>query len=202
MISRRQALAELACFLCGGGAFVASVLLDVPRRYAIIGLVVALVGFVVWTRTRGIEQLADFGLRRDNIRVSAREVFPFTIVAAVLIVSFAWLRGVSFDRPELWILVPLYPLYGIAQQWVVQGVLHRRLRVLTSRGIAIALTGAGFGLLHVANPPLWGLTTCAGLAWAWLFARAPNVLTLGVSHGVLAALVYPLVIETNPLLSV
>jgi len=44
-----------------------------------------------------------------------------------------------------------------------------------------------------------GLTFAAGLGWSFLFARSPNVLSLGLSHGILAALVYPILLGENPL---
>ena len=43
------------------------------------------------------------------------------------------------------------------------------------------------------------VTFGAGLFWSWLFARTPNVWALGLSHGILAALAYPLVLGNNPL---
>ncbi len=199
-VTKRQAAIEVLCFVGAGAAFVVSVVLNVPRRYAIATLVVAIVVFIVVTKRRGLEGLPDFGIRRDNFWQSAREVGVFTLLSGAAILAFAGWRGVSFDRPELWVMLPLYPAYGIAQQLVVQGILHRRtLRLSEHRWASVVLTAIGFGLLHAANPPLLALTTAAGLVWAWLFSRTPNVLTLGVSHGVLAALAYPLVIDTNPL---
>ncbi|MEM9072069.1 MAG: CPBP family intramembrane glutamic endopeptidase [Myxococcota bacterium] len=202
-IGRAQAGWELALFALAGGTFVVSVLLDVPRRWAIGTLVIALLVYVVILRRRGAETLHDFGVRTDNLRVSLREVGIFTLLAALAMVVYALAMDVSLQRPEMLVLLPLYPLYGVAQQLAVQGVLHRRaLRVSGNPNVALVVTAVGFGLLHAGNPPLLALTTLAGFAWSWLYRRHPNVLTLGLSHGVLAALAYPLMLGTNPLLNV
>ena len=199
-VSRGQALLEASLFALGGLAFVLSVAFDVPRRWAIVTLALALLAFAFSTRMRRLETLRDFGIRFDNFWASAREVGLFTLAAAALIVAVALTRGVSFDRPELWVLLPLYPLYGIAQQLAVQGVLHRRLRRLAPNPfVCVVLTALGFGLLHANDLPLLALTTFTGLFWSWLYSREANVVTLGISHGMLAALAYPLLVETNPL---
>ena len=51
----------------------------------------------------------------------------------------------------------------------------------------------------LGNAPLTGLTFVGGLVWSALFVRHPNVLALGISHGILATLAYPLLLGTNPL---
>jgi hypothetical protein len=49
------------------------------------------------------------------------------------------------------------------------------------------------------NEALVALTAVAGTGWSILHLRWPNVLALGLSHGVLAALTYPLLLEGDPL---
>lgn len=46
---------------------------------------------------------------------------------------------------------------------------------------------------------LVGLTVVAGLVWTILYARCPNVIPLGVSHGIAASLAYPLILAHAPL---
>jgi membrane protease YdiL (CAAX protease family) len=43
------------------------------------------------------------------------------------------------------------------------------------------------------------LTLLAGGIWSAVFLRRPNVWALGIAHGILAALAYPLLLEDNPL---
>ena len=46
---------------------------------------------------------------------------------------------------------------------------------------------------------LVALTAVAGTGWSILHLRWPNVIVLGISHGILAALTYPLLLDGDPL---
>jgi membrane protease YdiL (CAAX protease family) len=199
-ITRQQALAEIGACVIGGAAYVALAMADVPRRWAIIALAVGIVGYVVLLGRRRTESPADFGLRRDNLLSSVKEVAVVTAVAAVAILVLALALRRSLHHAELWIVAPLYPLFGIAQQLAVQGVLQRRLlRLWPHPAVGVVGAAVGYALLHAAKPRLLVLTLLAGLVWSWLYQRHPNVWTLGVSHGLLGALTFPLVLGTDPL---
>ncbi|MFQ5747893.1 MAG: type II CAAX prenyl endopeptidase Rce1 family protein [Planctomycetota bacterium] len=109
-------------------------------------------------------------------------------------------NGRPLASSELALLLPLYPLHGVAQQFVFQGILNRRLTTLFGRPFPTACaTAAAFALVHFGSPVLMALTFPAGLAWSLLYQRRPNLWALGLSHGILAALAYPLVLGENPL---
>ncbi len=102
--------------------------------------------------------------------------------------------------PELLILVPLYPIWGIIQQFIFQGILHRRLQQVSgSDWVAILATSLIFAAIHIADLRITGLVMIAGLYWSWSFSRTPNLWTLGVSHGVLAVLAYYLLLGEQTL---
>jgi membrane protease YdiL (CAAX protease family) len=42
-----------------------------------------------------------------------------------------------------------------------------------------------FGALHLPNPLLALATFAGGLVWAYVYQRAPNLLALGLSHGLM-----------------
>jgi len=142
---------------------------------------------------------ADLGLRLDNLRRAA----PAAAIATATFAAAAVAWALAADRPLLssdlaWML-PLYPVWGIAQQTLFQGILHRNLRELAPAPVAILGTTAAFALVHIGLPELVGLTAAAGLVWSILYARCPNVLVLGISHGIAAALAYPLILDHAPL---
>lgn len=175
--------------------------LQVPKRYTIVGLGVALALYAVYLFATTRERPRDFGLRLDNLGSAAVPAGIFTLVAAATVVAWASITGKPLWRSELAIMLPLYPLYGIAQQFVFQGVFHRRVRLaLGSRAAAVPVTAVVFSLVHLPDFRLAGLTLAAGLAWSWMFSARPNVWVLGLSHGILAALVYPMILGENPLL--
>ena len=180
--------------------YVAASLAGTRKRFLIPAVIAALVAYGLSIAARRNESWRDFGLRLDNLRDAALPTAGVTLLAALPLVAASIVRGTSPWRPEFMILLPLYPLYGIAQQVAFQGILHRRLQVLLpSPRLAVFATAIAFGAIHLGHLPLTGLTFAAGLVWSALFARHPNTLTLGISHGILATLTYPLLLETNPL---
>ena len=71
--------------------------------------------------------------------------------------------------------------------------------LLRQRWQAAILTAAIFGLVHVDDWRLVGLTCLAGAVWSFMFQRWPNVIALGLSHGITAAFTYPLLLGDDPL---
>ncbi len=199
-VTRRQAAFDVLFWLAIAVVWLAIGPLRLPIRYVMIGIGLAILGFAWVIRRRGTESWQDFGLSRTNLAAAGRATLLFTLLCAAGILAIGWYRGVPLWRREFLILFPLYPIYGLAQQLIVQGIFHRRLLLLTgSRPVSVFFTGLMFGVLHVRNPALFALCAFAGLSFAILFQRYRNLWPLGVSHGVLAALTYALVFDKNPL---
>ena len=77
------------------------------------------------------------------------------------------------------------------QQFLLQSSVLRRVRQGGLPAPAAVLASAAlFALVHAPNWTLVGLTGAAGVVWCALFLRRANILTLGISHGLLALLVY------------
>jgi uncharacterized protein len=95
----------------------------------------------------------------------------------------------------------IVPLWGLVQQYVLQGFIYRRVRLLmvddrqfsraTEKQVrrAILATAAIFALVHLPNFTLSLLTFAAALLWSWVYERAPNLWVLGLSHGSLSLVV-------------
>lgn len=196
----RHAATDIAVVMGLSAVFVLTSVLEIPGLWVIPGVAIALLvfGLAVWRR--GTEKWRDFGLRSDNLVRAFCPIIAWTALAAGAIIAYALIARRDLWKPELAVLLPLYPLYGIAQQFIFQGVLHRRLMtLLPNRWLPILLTAITSALLHMPFLDLVALTFVAGLAWSWLFQRYPNVWLLGLSHGILAALAYPLILGENPL---
>ncbi len=132
----------------------------------------------------------ELGLRVDNFGPSIREVGAFTIIAAALVAGAAPLIGTGpASQPNIWRSLLLYPAWGLAQQFAMQSFTYRRLRQTSRRPMtAAALTAILFASLHFPNMPLTILTLLAGYVWCRLFERHPNLITLALSHGLMAVL--------------
>ena len=135
----------------------------------------------------------DSGLCVDNLRGSIGEVALATAAMGCLVAGvglaaggFHWVSWKRFGDMMLG-----YPAWGIAQQYVIQAFILRRLRQAGLVGpLAVVATAVLFGLAHAPNWALAGSVAGAAVVWCTLFLRRANLITLGVSHGVLAVLLY------------
>jgi len=115
-------------------------------------------------------------------------------------VALAAGKGRAVWQPTMLVLLALYPVWALAQQFAFQGLLHRGLRVLVRvPALQVVLTAAAFASVHLGNVTLLALTFAAGVMWSLLYRRWPNLWLLAGSHSVLAALAYPLLLHDAPL---
>jgi membrane protease YdiL (CAAX protease family) len=141
-------------------------------------------------RLRG-ERLRDLGFRLDNFGKAVRLlILPMALVSAILVIVgylkgsldfFRWRGGQSiFGMPLLGIL------WGLAQQYALQGFINRRAQIVWGPGLrSILVVALLFGTVHLPNPALTVATTAGGLLWATAYQRAPNLFALALSHGLM-----------------
>ncbi len=94
-----------------------------------------------------------------------------------------------------------YTLWSFVQQFLLQDfVLLRLLRLLPSKGAAVAAAAGLFALGHLPSPILTAMTIVWGAAACWIFLKYRNVWTLGMAHavlGVCVAIVVPGRVDHN-----
>jgi CAAX prenyl protease-like protein len=147
----------------------------------------------------GGRTLASYGITGANLRASA--VWSSCVVAVVL---SAGLVDASLTREpiprDFWVLLALYPVWGFAQQFLVQGVFHENLlRLGVPTFWAIAATTLVFAFAHHPASRLMYISAAGGLVFSVLFARFRNIVPLGIAHGVCGAIVYQLILHRDPL---
>ncbi|MGI9517392.1 MAG: CPBP family intramembrane glutamic endopeptidase [Pirellulaceae bacterium] len=198
MISRNEAIVDLGVVGVCSALYIGVSSFSLPIIPVIIVIVVILIAYDRLLLRRRDETPRDLGFRCDNWQRAARWILLPALGLVVVIVFRAMVLGYVFPA-ALWLLLPLYPLWGLIQQFVFQGIVLRRLLILIdSHWIAIVITAIWFSLVHLPDWRVCLLTLTAGLYWSWVFLKCPNIWALGLSHGILAALTYPLVLGENP----
>lgn len=151
----------------------------------------------VWT-TPGLARV--WGFRLDNFLPAWRRCAYLVIPAVITAFLYGRLTGRLPLPDSFWLILLVYPVYGIAQQVALQILINRNLRgLIPSLGIRAGLIGLFFGAAHIPNWMLVVSTCCAGVVFTWIYERCPNVLAIGVAHGFLGAMVYYLVLGIDPL---
>ncbi|MDG1480270.1 MAG: CPBP family glutamic-type intramembrane protease [Myxococcota bacterium] len=151
-------------------------------------------GYVVARMRRDPTAAAQWGLSRTNLGQSARVLsLPTLAVIAGMAAFGAWQGSLSVSL-ELLLLVALYPVWGVAQQFLLQSIFAdnlQKLGPLQDRPWLVALSASAlFGAIHWPYPALMVATALMGLVFTPLFFRHRQVWTLGVLHGVLGGLFY------------
>ena len=124
---------------------------------------------------------------------------PMLITSLLLIVTGYLAHSLHFGA-RFQINLLLLPFWGLTQQYILQAFIYRRLKLIfidphvtsaqraARTRLAIFLAALLFALVHAPNLTLMALTLIGGLVWSWVYERAPNLLALGLSHGVMSAL--------------
>jgi hypothetical protein len=123
-----------------------------------------------------------WGLSPTPFLAASRAAATFTVTAVPLVLAVGFVLGTLHNRPALLAnLAALIP-WGGAQQWVLQTVVLREARRLTSPTTSIVLAAALFSVAHAPNVFLMLATFIGALGWCAIFTRHPNLVPLAVSH--------------------
>jgi membrane protease YdiL (CAAX protease family) len=159
------------------------------RIVAAVPLALAFALMLLSHRTRR-ESLRDVGWRLDNFRQATRLLALPMLAGAALIVGFGLLRkSLRFDPRQMMEWALWLPLWGLMQQYVLQGFVNRRAQEVFGRTWkSLLLVALVFALLHMPNPWLSVATFAGGLVWAHVYQRAPNLLALALSQALMSML--------------
>jgi hypothetical protein len=165
----------------------------------IAAVVVAWIGWMA-VRARAVPDTWDaLGVRREGFVPSLAAAAPIALVAAVGMLAVGIARG-AFPVPiGFWVSLALYPLWGVVQQAITQGMVAGGLRDRVPRPLVVALTAAAFAAVHFPHPELMVATFALALGFTPIWLRHRNVLALGLLHGWLGALLYYLVLGRDPI---
>ena len=160
------------------------------RLLLLIPVTTAVALMLLSHRVRG-ESAREIGWRLDNFAEAARLLLPTMLAVSALLIGLGWYAGtLDFGRWEggqSILGVPgLSLVWGVLQQYALQGFINRRAQVALGHGsLSVLLVGLLFALFHMPNLWLAFATLAGGLLWANVYQRVPNLLAVGLSHSLM-----------------
>lgn len=165
--------------------------------YNVVAAIVIL-SYVIYRIVKNPPILRQWGFRCDNFLTALPYHLTFALIGGAIIYVYGWSLGRTPLPPSFWYLFLLYPLWGLAQQFVLQNFLANNLTALFSNiFVRSFVTALLFSLSHAPSLELMLLAGIAGFFFTLLYHRAPNIYAIGIAHGILGALVFYLVLNQD-----
>jgi len=148
------------------------------------------VAYVLWRAWQTPGQLRAWGFRADTLKPSAIGSLAagLPVLAAMAVYGFA--AGHLPPPWSFWVILAIYPAWGLVQQFLLNAILASNLRALLPAWATIPLAAVLFGLAHAPDWALVSLTAAAGLTWVPIYLWRPNLWMMGLAHGILGAVAY------------
>jgi membrane protease YdiL (CAAX protease family) len=134
--------------------------------------------------------LAALNMRLDNLGVALLPYAAFTALGIIVLAGTMKMLGLPASAANPYVLFFAWSLpIGAVQEFLYRGFLMRELhRLYASITVVIIINALLFMMLHILyNPPflILPLTFLAGLGFAWMYEKYPNLFLIALSHGVL-----------------
>jgi len=196
----QRAKEAAAVVATGAGHLVLSTWLH-KQAVFIIAAALFWIGFVLVRLRRDREAFRRWGFGWKGFALSARMLAPFAALALVGTLVYGLLAHTLVFSWRFLLLLAVYPLWGLVQQFLVVGLLAANVRKGTRlpEWAVLLATVLVFAAIHLPSVPL---AVVAGLmvgVTSFVYFRAGNLPAAGIFHGAVATFAYFFVLGEDPL---
>ena len=145
--------------------------------------------------------LRRWGFTREGFWQSVRMLLPFGVAAGLAMAGYGLLAGTWIFTWRIFLLLVLYPPWGLVQQFLVVGLLAGNLRKdgrLPEWGI-ILVVSLLFAAIHLPSIPLVIVAGLMAAVTTPVYFRTGNLYALGLLHGWIGSIAYFFVLGSDPL---
>ena len=192
---------ELAAIILVGALHVATEIITSDATARLYNAIISVVFlcYLVWRARRSKDAVKAWGMRTDNFWQALREQLTFGAVGVAALLGFGIGTGTLPLPGTFWLILGLYPIWGIAQQFALQSLIGRNLKDLLSKPIAIAVVASAlFATAHLPLVEYVILTAVAGVFLTLIYQRTPNLWAVGIVHGILGSLAVYIILRQDP----
>jgi hypothetical protein len=169
------------------------------KYYFIIPAIIVCGIFLLWDYRADKDVLKTYGIRTDNLKEASKRTAAFFVPMVIVILVIFPFTDNPKPPPYFYFTIFLYPLWGLAQQFMFQSFFHSRLLKLSVGPWGVLICTLVFTFVHWNSQKLRIFALIGGLFFSYSFYRCPNVLPLGIAHGILGAMIYYLLLGKDPL---
>jgi hypothetical protein len=146
--------------------------------------------------------LQQMGFRREGLAPAFAATSVLSVVALVAMGLIAFAHHTLVFRWPMLLLLGLYPVWGLMQQMLVQGILVRTVAAMSAgpwpKVVATGLAALLFGAVHLPDMRLAAATCLLGAIFTLIYLRWRNLWPLGLYHGWLGVFFYYWVLRRDP----
>jgi hypothetical protein len=166
-----------------------------------IGAILFWIGFVGVRVHRDRSVLRRWGFTGQGFWRSVVMLLPFGVAAVVATLGYGLLAGTLIFSWRFFLLLALYPAWGLVQQFLVVGLLAGNLRKdgRLPDGVIIPVIAVLFAAIHLPSIPLVIVAGVTVAITTSVYFKTGNLYALGLFHGWIAGLAYFFVLGHDPL---
>lgn len=179
--------------------------LDIKGPYIIAAILFWLV-YIFMKARNNPGYFKNLGFKKEGLRQSSKFGLAFMIISLITMGSFAYYQDSLVFNWHFLPLMALYPIWGLIQQMLVQGIVVKNLDesggIFSKKWIILPLSATLFAIVHLPYPLLTGATFVLGFIFTLFYLKWRNLWPLGLLHGWLGVFLYFWVLNRDPWLEV
>ena len=146
----------------------------------------------------GDRDLRYFGIRKDNLKEATK--WNIIVLGPVLfgLSIYAIINGINHPL-HFFYAVLLYPIWGIIQQFIFQGIFLNACKKVGLGYFSIVLAAFAYAIVHYPSIFMMKITALGGILFSALFYFRPNIVPIGIFHGVFGAFLYYVLRNKDPI---
>jgi hypothetical protein len=191
-----------AAVLTASGKFVFSDWLGYQLHYT-VAAIVFWAAYVTLRHNWDPSILKRWGFTRKGLKQGLTLGAGAFVVGLGVSLLYGASKEVSIINWNLPLLMLLYPVWGIVQQFLVVGLFADNVIAL-SRGripefVVVMIAALLFAAVHVPDRELMVATFCLGIVSVLVFFKTRNLIAVGILHGWFASVFYFFAMGEDPL---